>query len=117
MAAASAPTGAASTPATDRPAPPAAGRGNSHTHSNISLRSQRSDRDRDAITALADPKNEEHQMELLTDSGYGKGDGALSHDDAEFFASFSEERRKKLYRKVDWRLVPMLALLYLFSCE
>lgn len=37
----------------------------------------------------------------------------LTVDDEQFYTSFSEERRKKVFRKVDVRLVPMLALLYL----
>ncbi|OOQ81870.1 MFS transporter [Penicillium brasilianum] len=37
----------------------------------------------------------------------------LTVDDEQFYNSFSEERRKKVFRKVDVRLVPMLALLYL----
>ncbi|KAL1408341.1 hypothetical protein Q8F55_005149 [Vanrija albida] len=36
-------------------------------------------------------------------------------EDREFLESFSEERKKSLYRKIDWRLVPMLSLLYLFA--
>ncbi|KAJ5773865.1 hypothetical protein N7457_008761 [Penicillium paradoxum] len=39
----------------------------------------------------------------------------LSHDDAQFYHSFSPERRNKVRRKVDIRLVPMLAVLYLVS--
>lgn len=39
----------------------------------------------------------------------------LHPDDAEFYTNFSEERRKKVIRKVDVRLVPMLAVLYLIS--
>ncbi|KAL4915882.1 major facilitator superfamily domain-containing protein [Aspergillus aurantiobrunneus] len=39
----------------------------------------------------------------------------LSAEDAEFYTSYPEEKRKKVFRKVDVRLVPMLALLYLCS--
>jgi hypothetical protein len=39
-----------------------------------------------------------------------------SPEDAAFLATFDEARQRKVYRKVDWRLVPMLALLYLFAC-
>lgn len=39
----------------------------------------------------------------------------LHPEDAEFYTSYSEERRKKVIRKVDVRLVPMLAVLYLIS--
>lgn len=43
--------------------------------------------------------------------------GILSPEDADFYHGFSESARDKAYRKVDIRLVPMLALLYLFSCK
>ncbi|RDW89815.1 uncharacterized protein DSM5745_01590 [Aspergillus mulundensis] len=37
----------------------------------------------------------------------------LSPEDADFYTNYPEEKRKKVFRKVDVRLVPMLALLYL----
>ncbi|PSN75390.1 MFS general substrate transporter [Corynespora cassiicola Philippines] len=39
----------------------------------------------------------------------------LEADDADFYINFSPERRKKVIHKVDIRLVPMLAILYLIS--
>ncbi|KAJ5664678.1 hypothetical protein N7462_011491 [Penicillium macrosclerotiorum] len=39
----------------------------------------------------------------------------LNADDEEFYRNFSPIRRKSLLKKVDYRLVPMLALLYLVS--
>lgn len=39
----------------------------------------------------------------------------LPDDDADFYEKFSAEQRKKMIRKIDWRLVPVLALLYLIS--
>ncbi|KAK1624428.1 inner membrane transport protein yfaV [Colletotrichum phormii] len=39
----------------------------------------------------------------------------LSEDDVEFYANFTPEQRKTTIRKVDVRLVPMLAVLYLIS--
>lgn len=39
----------------------------------------------------------------------------LRPDDADFYTNYSEEKRKKVIRKVDVRLVPMLAVLYLIS--
>ncbi|KZL77909.1 MFS transporter, partial [Colletotrichum tofieldiae] len=39
----------------------------------------------------------------------------LSDDDADFYANFTPEQRKRTTRKVDIRLVPMLAVLYLIS--
>lgn len=43
--------------------------------------------------------------------------GGMSREDYDFVQSFSPEAVAKIYRKIDWRLVPMLAILYLFSCE
>lgn len=39
----------------------------------------------------------------------------LTDEDADFYNGFSQERRKRIMRKVDCRLVPMLAILYLVS--
>ena len=39
----------------------------------------------------------------------------LSSDEADFLLSLSEKEKSQIYRKVDFRLVPMLALLYLVS--
>lgn len=39
----------------------------------------------------------------------------LHPEDADFYTNYSEEKRKKVIRKVDVRLVPMLAILYLIS--
>ena len=41
--------------------------------------------------------------------------GGLSEEDAEFMHGFSEERRKRVVRKIDWRLVPFLGVLYLLG--
>ncbi|KAJ5398544.1 hypothetical protein N7465_009033 [Penicillium sp. CMV-2018d] len=37
----------------------------------------------------------------------------LTADDADFYNNYSEEKRKKVFHKVDRRLIPMLAVLYL----
>ncbi|KAK3633298.1 hypothetical protein LTR56_015866 [Elasticomyces elasticus] len=37
----------------------------------------------------------------------------IDTDDAEFFETFPDDKHKKMLRKIDFRLVPMLALLYL----
>ncbi|CEL10180.1 hypothetical protein ASPCAL13305 [Aspergillus calidoustus] len=42
-------------------------------------------------------------------------ESGLSRDDAYFLANFSEEQRRKCVRKIDWRLCPLLAFLYLVS--
>ncbi len=39
----------------------------------------------------------------------------LLPEDADFYTNYSEEKRKKVIHKVDIRLVPMLAVLYLIS--
>ncbi|KAL3481779.1 major facilitator superfamily domain-containing protein [Aspergillus californicus] len=39
----------------------------------------------------------------------------LSPEDEEFLANFSDEQRKTVLKKVDWRLMPMLLLLYLVA--
>jgi hypothetical protein len=39
--------------------------------------------------------------------------GILTVEEADFLANFSDEKRKKVLRKVDWRLMPVLLLLYL----
>ncbi|KAF1848174.1 MFS general substrate transporter [Cucurbitaria berberidis CBS 394.84] len=39
----------------------------------------------------------------------------ISPEDADFYMNFSPEKRKKVIHKVDKRLVPMLAILYLIS--
>lgn len=41
--------------------------------------------------------------------------GNLTPEEAGFLASFSDEQRRVVLRKVDWRLVPMLLVLYLIS--
>ncbi|EUC46479.1 hypothetical protein COCMIDRAFT_35841 [Bipolaris oryzae ATCC 44560] len=39
----------------------------------------------------------------------------LAPDDADFYTNYPEQKRKRVLRKVDIRLVPMLAILYLIS--
>ncbi|KAK7711263.1 hypothetical protein SLS63_012696 [Diaporthe eres] len=41
--------------------------------------------------------------------------GNLAPEDAEFLAHFTDAQRKRVLGKVDWRLVPMLLILYLIS--
>lgn len=41
--------------------------------------------------------------------------GNMTSEDAAFLASFSDDSRKVVLRKVDWRLVPVLLVLYLIS--
>ena len=39
----------------------------------------------------------------------------MTEDEASFLASFSDEQKKVVLRKIDVRLVPMLLILYLIS--
>lgn len=39
----------------------------------------------------------------------------LSSDDAQFMHDISKSEQDKIFHKVDWRLCPMLAVLYLIS--
>lgn len=39
----------------------------------------------------------------------------LNEEDSRFLISFSKAEERAIYRKVDWRVVPMLAMLYLIS--
>jgi hypothetical protein len=39
----------------------------------------------------------------------------LTHEETDFYENFPEDQRKAMIRKVDFRLVPVLAVLYLFS--
>jgi len=41
--------------------------------------------------------------------------GNMTAEEAAFLANFTEDARKAVVRKVDWRLVPMLLILYLIS--
>jgi hypothetical protein len=39
----------------------------------------------------------------------------LTQEDAEFLYSIDKDEQQKIFHKVDWRLCPMLAVLYLIS--
>jgi hypothetical protein len=54
--------------------------------------------------------NQHHIIELDNFKVLG-----LSPEDADFYTTFSPSRRKKLLRKIDIRLIPMLSTLYLIS--
>ncbi|KAF3930331.1 hypothetical protein ABW19_dt0205570 [Dactylella cylindrospora] len=41
--------------------------------------------------------------------------GVLTAEDTEFLANFSPERRKRVLRKIDWRMIPFLTILYLIT--
>lgn len=65
-----------------------------------------------SLTELGDyDKGQAEQIETSA-----RNNNQYTADEQEFLDNFTDERKAKLYRKIDWRLVPMLALLYLFSC-
>ncbi|KAI8292867.1 Major facilitator superfamily transporter [Colletotrichum sp. SAR11_240] len=68
----------------------------------------RASSDRSDIEHVAQEKNSVAHNEFQQNSG-------MSPEDADFLANFPEERKKKAVRKVDFRLVPMLVLLYLMA--
>ncbi|KAK6432571.1 hypothetical protein LTR95_011260 [Oleoguttula sp. CCFEE 5521] len=70
-------------------------------------------RHRDDNTSLAG-----HEIELEKGAvSYAEQyhNGRLSPEDAQFLSNWTEPQRKAVLRKVDWRLVPMLMVLYLIS--
>lgn len=46
---------------------------------------------------------------------HGSMKAGLSQEDAQFLHDISKTDQNKIFRKVDWRLCPMLAVLYLIS--
>ncbi|KAH7313920.1 major facilitator superfamily domain-containing protein [Stachybotrys elegans] len=44
-----------------------------------------------------------------------RGAGGLTQEELEFVENFPEEKRKKVLSKIDWRLMPMLVILYLVA--
>ncbi len=65
-----------------------------------------------------DDGNYDAEVELQKDSAVQTEhvvNGHISSEEAAFLASFSDEQRKRVLRKIDWRLVPMLLILYLIS--
>ncbi|OJD27884.1 hypothetical protein ACJ73_00722 [Blastomyces percursus] len=60
---------------------------------------------------------ENRSLEKLAEAGTSLEEtylkAGLSPDDASFLANFTEEQRKKCVRKIDWRLPPVLMILYL----
>lgn len=53
----------------------------------------------------------------IEDSSTNKGADStgLSYEDRAFLEAFTDEQKKKVVRKIDVRLIPLLTLLYLFS--
>ncbi|KAK6523329.1 hypothetical protein TWF281_001308 [Arthrobotrys megalospora] len=55
------------------------------------------------------------KQDIVHDEKMVPGQNGLSAEDSVFLASFSDERKKKLIRKVDWRMIPFLTILYLIT--
>ncbi|CAH0002847.1 unnamed protein product [Clonostachys byssicola] len=66
---------------------------------------------RDIETVIEDGSHVEHKPQVI-EIGTFRVIG-LDPDDADFFINYPEEKRKKIFRKIDRRLIPVLAMLYL----
>jgi hypothetical protein len=67
-----------------------------------------------SIHSLKEIDAEKHEMVPTEKIARGQNEH-ISATDAEFLAGFTDEQRRQVLRKVDWRLVPMLLILYLIS--
>lgn len=74
--------------------------------------SQLSDADADL-----DLEKKDEQLHLEDAVPGARETSQYSAADEAFLATFDDKRRARMYRKIDVRLLPMLALLYLFACE
>ncbi|KAB8072469.1 putative MFS transporter [Aspergillus leporis] len=71
-----------------------------------------------SVSDIADEKkHDSHHVESVTNIATVENIQVLglSAEDVEFYTNFSTKQRTALLRKVDFRLVPMLAILYLIS--
>ncbi|KAF3078584.1 hypothetical protein TWF102_003327 [Orbilia oligospora] len=62
------------------------------------------------VESLREKQDIVHDEKMETPSPAG-----LNAEDAEFLSNFSAERRAKLIKKVDWRMIPFLTILYLVT--
>ena len=68
--------------------------------------------EKDPVSISAIGKDIEKSSEI--ENAYNKYSNiGFSEEEADFFANFPEDKHKKMLRKIDFRLVPCLALLYL----
>ncbi|KAF5534159.1 tartrate transporter [Fusarium phyllophilum] len=65
--------------------------------------------------SISDEKDVEAIASHLDHANTAATNGGLSAEDMEFVANVSEEKKKKVLAKIDWRLMPMLAILYLVT--
>ncbi|USW57961.1 Putative major facilitator superfamily, MFS transporter superfamily [Septoria linicola] len=68
--------------------------------------------DRDSVSISSIAKDVE-KVDVIESVNLKYVNIGLSAEDTDFFENFSEEKRKRMIRKIDVRLVPVLALLYL----
>ncbi|THW15795.1 MFS general substrate transporter [Aureobasidium pullulans] len=66
-----------------------------------------------SVHSLKEIDAEKHEM-VPIEVARGQNEH-ISAVDADFLAGFTNEQRRRVSRKVDWRLVPMLLILYLIS--
>lgn len=64
-------------------------------------------------------KKEEDYVEAVTvlADGDHQAPSPYTEEEEAFLAAFDDKRKKKMYRKIDMRLLPMLGMLYLFACK
>ncbi|KAK1456716.1 major facilitator superfamily transporter [Colletotrichum cuscutae] len=71
-----------------------------------------------AVTRVSSDRSDiehvSHEKDSVTHHEYQRN-GNLSPDDVAFLGNFPEDKKKKAVRKVDYRLMPMLILLYLMA--
>lgn len=64
------------------------------------------------METASDISHVEHGKQSNTSKWHEAG---LSEEEASFLANVSPEEESKIYRKIDYRVVPMLTMLYLIS--
>ncbi|KAF4958769.1 hypothetical protein FGADI_2113 [Fusarium gaditjirri] len=65
--------------------------------------------------SISDEKDVEAIASHLDHANTTATNGGLSAEDMDFVANFPDEKKKKVLAKIDWRLMPMLAILYLVT--
>ncbi|KAJ5022092.1 major facilitator superfamily domain-containing protein [Bipolaris maydis] len=70
---------------------------------------------KDHTYTMEEVPNEKASLSGLPDHLHQAMRAGLSQEDAEFLYSVDKAEQKKIFHKVDWRLCPMLAVLYLIS--
>lgn len=73
----------------------------------------RGDADAVSVTSIDKDVEKVDQIEIYNRNKYARI--GLTDEDADFYTSYPEDARKKLFKKIDFRLVPVLAVLYLFA--